>query len=193
MNIFDSLIKKKNIFEIIDVIDYYVFDRIVDIRRKDYYDVVVKKGDFELSEEGVPITNPDGVANLILSFQIIVNDLKDRLVYIKNWSGSADDSRLVNYINHRIKVITKFIKFLREKTTKESLEKIGIIIDDESGEMMSSDKEEIVSEKRAELIKEFSKDVKPEEKDFKKLRMEFSMLNALEMINGEAEDHPEEE
>lgn len=193
MNIFDSLIKKKNIFEIIDVIDYYVFDRIVDIRRKDYYDVVVKKGDFELSEEGVPITNPDGVANLILSFQIIVNDLKDSLVYIKNWSGSADDSRLVNYINHRIKAITKFIKLLREKTTKESLEKIGIIIDDESGEMMPSDKEEIVSEKRAELTKEFSKDVKPEEKDFKKLRMEFSMLNALEMINGEAEDHPEEE
>lgn len=193
MNILDSLIKKKNIFEIIDVIDYYVFDRIVDIRRKDYYDVVVKKGDFELSEEGVPITNPDGVANLILSFQIIVNDLKDRLVYIKNWSGSADDSRLVNHINHRIKVITKFIKLLREKTTKESLEKIGIIIDNESGEMMPSDKEEIVSEKRAELTKEFSKDVKPEEKDFKKLRMEFSMLNALEMINGEAEDRPEEE
>lgn len=193
MNILDSLIKKKNIFEIIDVIDYYVFDRIVDIRRKDYYDVVVKKGDFELSEEGVPITNPDGVANLILSFQIIVNDLKDSLVYIKNWSGSADDSRLVNYINRKIKVITKFIKLLREKTTKESLEKIGIAIDDESGEMMPSDKEEIVSEKRAELIKVFSKDVKPEEKDFKKLMREFSMLNALEMINGEAEDHPEEE
>lgn len=193
MNILDSLIKKKNIFEIIDVIDYYVYERIVDIRRRDYYDVVVKKGDFELSEEGVPITNPDGVANLILSFQIIVNDLKDSLVYIKNWSGSADDSRLVNYINHKIKGITKFIKLLREKTTKESLEKIGIAINDESGEMMSSDKEEIVSEKRAELIKEFSKDVKPEEKDFKKLMMEFSMLNALEMINGEAEDHPEEE
>lgn len=193
MNIFDSLIKKKNIFEIIDVIDYYVYERIVAIRRRDYYDVVVKKGDFELSEEGVPITNPDGVANLILSFQIIVNDLKDSLVYIKNWSGSADDSKLVNYINHRIKAITNFIKLLREKTTKESLEKIGIIIDDESGEMMSSDKEEIVSEKRAELIEEFSKDVKPEEKDFKKLMREFSMLNALEMINGEAEDHPEEE
>lgn len=193
MNILDSLIKKKNIFEIINVIDYYVYDRIVDIRRKDYYDVVVKKGDFELSEKGVPITNPDGVANLILSFQIIVNDLKDSLVYIKNWSGSADDSRLVNYINHKIKAITKFIKLLREKTTKESLEKIGIAIDDESGEMMPSDKEEIVSAKRAELIKEFSKDVKPEKKDFKKLRMEFSMLNALEMINGEAEDHPEEE
>lgn len=193
MNIFDSLIKKKNIFEIIDVIDYYVYERIVAIRRRDYYDVVVKKGDFELSEEGVPITNPDGVANLILSFQIIVNDLKDSLVYIKNWSGSADDSRLVNYINHKIKAITNFIKLLREKTTKESLEKIGIIIDDESGEMMPSDKEEIVSEKRAELIKEFSKDAKPEEKDFEKLMREFSMLNALEMINGEAEDHPEEE
>lgn len=193
MNIFDSLIKKKNIFEIIDIIDYYVYDRIVDIRRRDYYDVVVKKGDFELSEEGVPITNPDGVANLILSFLIIGNDLKDSLVYIKNWSGSADDSRLVNYTNHKIKAISKFIRLLREKTTNESLEKFGVVIDDESNEMMLSDKEEIISAKRAELIKEFSKDVKPEEEDFKKLMREFSMLNALEMINGEAEDHPEEE
>lgn len=193
MTIIESLIKKKNIFEIIDIIDYYVIDRIVDIRRRDYYDVVVTKGDFELNEEGVPITNPDGVANLILSFLIIVNDLKDSLVYIKNWNGSADDLRLVNYTNHKIKAISKFIKILREKTTKESLEKIGIIIDDESGEMMLPDKEEIISAKRAELVKEFSKDVKPEEEDFKKLMREFSMLNALEKFNGEAEDHPEEE
>lgn len=193
MTIIESLIKKKNIFEIVDVIDYYVIDRIVDIRRRDYYDVVVKKGDFELSEEGVPITNPDGVANLILSFLIIVNDLKDSLAYIKNWSGSADDSRLVNYINHKIKVISNFIRLLREKTTKESLEKFGVIIDDESGEMMLSDKEEIISAKRAELVKEFSKDVKPAEEDLKKLMREFSILNALEMINGEADDHPEEE
>ena len=85
MTILESLIKKKNIIEIIDLIEYYVIDRIVDIRRKDYYDVVVTKGDYELSEEGVPITNPDGVANQILSFLIIVNDLKDSLVYIKNW------------------------------------------------------------------------------------------------------------
>lgn len=193
MTIIESLIKKKNIFEIIDVIDYYVIDRIVDIRRRDYYDVVVTKGDFELNEEGVPITNPDGVANQILSFLIIVNDLKASLIYIKNWSGSADDSRLVNYTNHKIKVITNFIRLLREKTTKESLEKFGVIIDDESGEMMLPDKEEIISAKRAELVKEFSKDVKPEEEDFKKLMREFSILNALEMINGEAEDHPEEE
>lgn len=193
MTIIESLIKKKNIFEIIDIIDYYVIDRIVDIRRRDYYDVVVTKGDFELNEEGVPITNPDGVANQILSFLIIVNDLKDSLVYIKNWSGSADDSRLVNYTNHKIKVITNFIKLLREKTTKESLEKFGVSIDDESGEMMLSNNEEIISAKRAELIKEFSKDVKPEKEDFKKLMREFSILNALEMINGEAEDHPEEE
>ena len=193
MTIIESLIKKKNIFEIIDIIDYYVIDRIVDIRRRDYYDVVVTKGDFELNEEGVPITNPDGVANLILSFLIIVNDLKDSLAYIKNWSGSSDDSRLVNYINHKIKVISNFIRLLREKTTKESLEKFGVIIDDESGEMMLSDKEEIISAKRAELVKEFSKDVKPAEEDLKKLMREFSILNALEMINGEAEDHPEEE
>ena len=192
MTIFDSLIKKKNFFEIIDIIDYYIYDRIVDIRRRDYYDVVVKKGDFELSEEGVPITNPDGVANLILSFLIITNDLKDSLVYIKNWSGSTD-SRLVDYANHKIEMQAKFVKFLRVKTTKESLEKFGVIIDDESGEMMLSDKEEIISAKRAELVKEFSKDVKPEKEDFKKLMREFSILNALEMINGEAEDHPEEE
>lgn len=193
MTIIESLIKKKNIFEIIDVIDYYVIDRIVDIRRRDYYDVVVTKGDFELNEEGVPITNPDGVANQILSFLIIVNDLKASLIYIKNWSGSTDDSRLVNYTNHKIKVISKFIKLLREKTTKESLEKFGVTIDDESGEIMLPDKKEIISAKRAELVKEFSKDVKPEEEDFKKLMREFSILNALEMINGEAEDHPEEE
>lgn len=192
MTIFDSLIKKKNFFEIIDIIDYYIYDRIVDIRRRDYYDVVVKKGDFELSEEGVPITNPDGVANLILSFLIITNDLKDTLVYIKNWSGSTD-SRLVDYANHKIEMQAKFVKFLRVKTTKESLEKFGVIIDDESGEMMLSDKKEIISAKRAELVKEFSKDVKPEKEDFKKLMREFSILNALEMINGEAEDHPEEE
>lgn len=192
MTIFDSLIKKKNFFEIIDIIDYYIYDRIVDIRRRDYYDVVVKKGDFELSEEGVPITNPDGVANLILSFLIITNDLKDSLVYIKNWSGSTD-SRLVDYANHKIEMQAKFVKFLRVKTTKESLEKFGVIIDDESGEMMLSDKKEIISAKRAELVKEFSKDVKPEKEDFKKLMREFSILNALEMINGEAEDHPEEE
>ena len=76
MTIIDSLIKKKNILDIVDIIEYYVIDRIVDIRRKDYYDVIVTKGDYELSEEGVPITNPDGVANQILSFLIIVNDLK---------------------------------------------------------------------------------------------------------------------
>lgn len=192
MTIFDSLIKKKNFFEIIDIIDYYIYDRIVDIRRRDYYDVVVKKGDFELSEEGVPITNPDGVANLILSFLIITNDLKDSLVYIKNWSGSTD-SRLVDYANHKIEMQAKFVKFLRVKTTKESLEKFGVSIDDESGEMMLSNNEEIISAKRAELVKEFSKDVKPEKEDFKKLMREFSILNALEMINGEAEDHPEEE
>lgn len=192
MTILESLIKKKNIIEIIDMIDYYVIDRIVDIRRKDYYDVVVKKGDFELSENGVPITNPDGVANQVLLFLIIVNDLKDSLVYIKNWSGSSD-SKLVDYANHKIKVITNFIKLLRDKTTKESLEQFEVIIDDESGEMMLSGKEETISAKRAELIKEFSKDVKPEEEDFKKLMREFSMLNALEKLNGEAEDHPEEE
>ena len=192
MNIIDSLIKKKNILDIVDIIDYYFIDRIVDIRRKDYYDVVVTKGDYELSEEGVPITNPDGVANQILSFLIIVNDLKDSLVYIKNW-GDPFNSRLVEYVNHKIDVFATFIKLLRDKTTKESLEKFGVIIDDESGEMMLSDKEEIISVKRAELVKEFSKDVKPEEEDFKKLMREFSMLNALEKLNGEAEDHPEEE
>ena len=85
MTIIESLIKKKNIIEIINMINYYVIDRIVDIRRKDYYDVVVKKGDFELSEEGVPITNPDGVANLVLLLLIIVNDLKESIIYIKNW------------------------------------------------------------------------------------------------------------
>ena len=192
MTIIDSLIKKKNILDIVDMIEYYVIDRIVDIRRKDYYDVIVTKGDYELSEEGVPITNPDGVANLILSFLIITNDLKDSLVYIKNWSGSTD-SRLVDYANHKIEMQAKFVKFLRVKTTKESLEKFGVIIDDESGEMILSDKKEIISAKRAELVKEFSKDVKPEKEDFKKLMREFSILNALEMINGEAEDHPEEE
>lgn len=192
MTIFDSLIKKKNFFEIIDIIDYYIFDRIVDIRRRDYYDVVVKKGDFELSEEGVPITNPDGVANLILSFLIITNDLKDSLVFIKNWSGSTD-SRLVDFANRKIEMQAKFVKFLRVKTMKDSLEKFGVIVDDESGEMILSDKKEIISAKRAELVKEFSKDVKPAEEDFKKLMREFSILNALEMINGESEDHPEEE
>ena len=160
MTIFESLIKKKNIVEIIDLIEYYVIDRIVDIRRKDYYDVVVTKGDYELSEEGVPITNPDG---------------------------------LVEYVDHKIDVYAAFIKLLRDKTTTESLEKFGVIIDDESGEMMLSDNEEIISAKRAELVKEFSKDVKPEEEDLKKLMREFSMLNALEKLNGEAEDHPEEE
>lgn len=192
MTILESLIKKKNIIEIIDMIDYYVIDRIVDIRRKDYYDIVVKKGDFELSENGVSITNPDGVANQILSFLIIVNDLRDSLVYIKNWSGSSN-SKLVDYSNHKIEVITNFINLLRDKTTIESLEKFGVIVDGESGEMMLSNKEEIISAKRAELIKEFSKDVKPEDEDFKKLMREFSMLNALEKINGEAEDHPEED
>ena len=192
MNIIDSLIKKKNILEIIDIIDYYFIDRIVDIRRKDYYDVVVTKGDYELSEEGVPITNPDGVANQILSFLIVVNDLRDSLVYIKNWGGPSN-SQLVEYANHKIDVFATFINLLRDKTTTESLEKFGVIMDDESGEMMLSDNEEIISAKRAELVKEFSKDVKPEEEDFKKLMREFSMLNALEKLNGEAEDHPEEE
>ena len=192
MNIIDSLIKKKNILDIVDIIDYYFIDRIVDIRRKDYYDVVVTKGDYELSEEGVPITNPDGVANQILSFLIIVNDLKDSLVYIKNW-GDPFNSKLVEYVNHKIDVFATFIRLLKDKTTTESLEKFGVIIDDESGEMMLSDKEEIISAKRAELVKEFSKDVKPEDEDFKKLMREFSMLNALEKLNGEAEDHPEED
>ena len=192
MTIFESLIKKKNIIEIIDIIDYYVLDRIVDIRRKDYYDVVVTKGDYELNEEGVPITNPDGVANQILSFLIIVNDLRDSLVYIKNW-GWLSSSKLVEYVNYKIDVYATYVKLLRDKTTTESLEKFGVIIDDESGEMMLSDNEEIISAKRAELVKEFSKDVKPEEEDFKKLTREFSMLNALEKLNREAEDHPEEE
>ena len=192
MNIIDSLIKKKNILDIVDIIDYYFIDRIVDIRRKDYYDVVVTKGDYELSEEGVPITNPDGVANQILSFLIVVNDLRDSLVYIKNW-GDPSNSKLVEYVNHKIDVFATFIKLLRDKTTTESLEKFGVIIDDESGEMMLSNNEEIISAKRAELVKEFSKDVKPEEEDFKKLMREFSMLNALEKLNGEAEDHPEED
>ena len=192
MTIFESLIKKKNIIEIIDIIDYYVLDRIVDIRRKDYYDVVVTKGDYELSEEGVPITNPDGVANQILSFLIIVNDLRDSLVYIKNW-GWLSSPKLVEYVNYKINVYATYVKLLRDKTTTESLEKFGVIIDGESGEMMLSDNEEIISAKRAELVKEFSKDVKPEEEDFKKLMKEFSMLNALEKLNGEAEDHPEEE
>lgn len=192
MTILESLIKKKNIIEIIDLIEYYVIDRIVDIRRKDYYDVVVTKGDYELSEEGVPITNPDGVANQILSFLIIVNDLKDSLVYIKNWGGPFNFT-LVEYIDRKIVVYATFIKLLRDKTTTESLEKFGVAIDDESGEMMLSDKEEIISAKRAELVKEFSKDVKPEDEDFKKLMREFSMLNALEKLNGEAEDHPEED
>ena len=192
MTIFESLIKKKNIIEIIDIIDYYVLDRIVDIRRKDYYDVVVTKGDYELNEEGVPITNPDGVANQILSFLIIVNDLRDSLVYIKNW-GWLSSPKLVEYVNYKINVYATYVKLLRDKTTTESLEKFGVIIDGESGEMMLSDNEEIISAKRAELVKEFSKDVKPEEEDFKKLMKEFSMLNALEKLNGEAEDHPEEE
>ena len=192
MTIFESLIKKKNIIEIIDIIDYYVLDRIVDIRRKDYYDVVVTKGDYELNEEGVPITNPDGVANQILSFLIIVNDLRDSLVYIKNW-GWLSSPKLVEYVNYKINVYATYVKLLRDKTTTESLEKFGVIIDGESGEMMLSDNEEIISAKRAELVKEFSKDVKPEEEDFKKLMKEFSMLNALEKLNGEAEDHPEED
>ena len=192
MTIIESLIRKKNIIEIIDIIDYYFIDRIVDIRRKDYYDVVVTKGDYELSEEGVPITNPDGVANQILLFLIVVNDLRDSLVYIKNW-GDPFNSKLVEYVNHKIDVFATFIKLLRDKTTTESLEKIGVIIDDESGELMLSDKEEIISAKRAELVKEFSKDVKPGEEDFKKLMREFSMLNALEKLNEETEDHPEEE
>lgn len=191
MNIIESLIKKKNILEIIDMIDYYVFDRIVDIRRKDYYAVVVAKGDYELSEEGVPITNPDGVANLVLPFLIIANDLKESITYIKNWGGPSN-SQLAEYANHKIDVLTKFIKFLRVKTTKDSLEKIGVIMDDESGELILSNNEEIISAKRAELVKEFSKDVKPEEEDFRKLMREFSMLNALEMLSGEA-DHPEED
>ena len=192
MTILESLIKKKNIIEILDIIEYYVIDRIVDIRRKDYYDVVVTKGDYELSEEGVPITNPDGVANQILSFLIIVNDLRDSLVYIKNW-GWLSSPKLVEYVNYKINVYATYVKLLRDKTTTESLEKFGVIIDGESGEMMLSDNEEIISAKRAELVKEFSKDVKPEEEDFKKLMKEFSMLNALEKLNGEAEDHPEEE
>ena len=192
MTIFESLIKKKNIIDIIDIIDYYVIDRIVDIRRKDYYDVVVTKGDYELNEEGVPITNPDGVANQILSFLIVVNDLRDSLVYIKNW-GWLSSPKLVEYVNYKINVYATYVKLLRDKTTTESLEKFGVIIDGESGEMMLSDNEEIISAKRAELVKEFSKDVKPEEEDFKKLMREFSMLNALEKLNGEAEDHPEEE
>ena len=192
MTIFESLIKKKNIIEIIDIIDYYVLDRIVDIRRKDYYDVIVTKGDYELNEEGVPITNPDGVANQILSFLIIVNDLRDSLVYIKNW-GWLSSPKLVEYVNYKINVYATYVKLLRDKTTTESLEKFGVIIDGESGEMMLSDNEEIISAKRAELVKEFSKDVKPEEEDFKKLMKEFSMLNALEKLNGEAEDHPEED
>lgn len=192
MTIFESLIKKKNIIDIIDIIDYYVIDRIVDIRRKDYYDVVVTKGDYELNEEGVPITNPDGVANQILSFLIVVNDLRDSLVYIKNW-GWLSSPKLVEYVNYKINVYATYVKLLRDKTTTESLEKFGVIIDGESGEMMLSDNEEIISAKRAELVKEFSKDVKPEEEDFKKLMKEFSMLNALEKLNGEAEDHPEEE
>ena len=192
MNIIDSLIKKKNILDIVDMIDYYFIDRIVDIRRKDYYDVVVTKGDYELSEEGVPITNPDGVANLVLSFLIIVNDLKESITYIKNWGGPSN-SQLVEYVNHKIDAFTKFIKFLQVKTTKDSLEKFGVIMDDESNELMLSDNEEIVSVKRAELVKEFSRDVKPEDEDFKKLMREFSMLNALEKLNGEAEDHPEDD
>ena len=192
MTIFESLIKKKNIIDIIDIIDYYVIDRIVDIRRKDYYDVVVTKGDYELNEEGVPITNPDGVANQILSFLIVVNDLRDSLVYIKNW-GWLSSPKLVEYVNYKINVYATYVKLLRDKTTTESLEKFGVIIDGESGEMMLSDNEEIISAKRAELVKEFSKDVKPEEEDFKKLMKEFSMLNALEKLNGEAEDHPEED
>ena len=192
MTIIESLIKKKNIIEIINMINYYVIDRIVDIRRKDYYDVVVKKGDFELSEEGVPITNPDGVANLVLSFLIIVNDLKESIIYIKNWGGPSN-SQIIEYANHKIDAFTTFIKFLHVKTTRDSLEKFGVIMDDESGELMLPNNEEIISAKRAELVKEFSKDVKPGEEDFKKLMREFSMLNALEKLNEETDDHPEEE
>ena len=191
MNIIDSLIKKKNILDIVDMIDYYVFDRIVDIRRKDYCAVVITKGDYELNEEGVPITNPDGVANLILSFLIIVNDLKESITYIKNW-GEPSNSSLVEYVNRKIGVLIKFIKFLRVKTTKDSLEKFGVIMDDESNELMLSNNEEIISAKRAELVKEFSRNVRHETEDFKKLMKEFSMLNKLEMLSGEA-DHPEEE
>ena len=191
MNIIDSLIKKKTILEIVDMIDYYVFDRIVDIRRKDYCAVVITKGDYELSEEGVPITNPDGVANLILSFLIIVNDLKESITYIKNWGGPSNSS-LVEYVNRKIGVLIKFIKFLRVKTTKDSLEKFGVTMDDESNELMLSNNEEIISAKRAELVKEFSRDVRHETEDFKKLMKEFSMLNRLEMLSEEV-DHPEEE
>ena len=191
MNIIDSLIKKKNILDIVDMITYYVFDGIVDIRRKDYYAVVVTKGDYELSEEGVPITNPDGVANLVLSLLIIVNDLKESITYIKNWGGPSN-SKLVEYVNHKIGMFTKFIKFLHVKTTKDSLEKFGVIMGDESNELMLSNNEEIISAKRAELVKEFSRDVQHETEDFKKLMKEFSMLNALEKLSGEA-DHPEEE
>lgn len=191
MNIIDSLIKKKNILDIVDMITYYVFDGIVDIRRKDYYAVVITKGDYELSEEGVPITNPDGVANLVLSFLIIVNDLKESIIYIKNWGGPSN-SKLVEYVNHKIDAFTKFIKFLQLKTTKDSLEKFGVIMDDESNELMLSNNEEIISAKRAELVKEFSRDTQHETEDFKKLMKEFSMLNALEKLSGEA-DHPEEE
>ena len=192
MNIIDSLIKKKNILDIVDMIDYYVFDRIVDIRRKDYCAVVVTKGDYELSEEGVPITNPDGVANLVLSFLIIVNDLKESITHIKNWGGPSS-SGLVDYVNRKIGVLIKFIKFLRVKTTKDSLEKFGVIMDDESNELMLSNNEEIISAKRAELVKEFSRDVYHERADFEKLMKEFSMLNRLEMLSGEADDHPEED
>lgn len=191
-NIIDSLIEKKNILNIVDMIDYYVLDRIVDIRRKDYCAVVVTKGDYELSEEGVPITNPDGVANLVLSVLIIVNDLKESITYIKNWGGPSN-FELVEYVNHKIDAFIKFIKFLQVKTTKDSLEKFGVIMDDESNELMLSNNEEIISAKRAELVKEFSRDVHHGMKDFKKLMREFSMLNALEILNGEAEDHPEED
>ena len=192
MNIIDSLIKKKNILDIVNMIDYYVFDRIVDIRRKDYYAVVVTKGDYELSEEDVPITNPDGVANLVLSVLIIVNDLKESITYIKNWGGPSN-SQMVEYVNHKIDKFTQFIKFLQVKTTKNSLEKFGVIMDDESNELMLSNNEEIISAKRAELVKEFSRDVQHEIEDFKKLMREFSMLNTLEKLNEETEDHPEEE
>ena len=191
MTIIESLIRKKNIIEIINMINYYVIDRIVDIRRKDYYDVVVKKGDFELSEEGVPITNPDGVANLVLLLLIIVNDLKESIIYIKNWGGPSN-SKLVEIVNHKIDTLATFIKFLQVKTTKDSLEKFGVIVDDESNELMLSNNEEIISAKRVELVKEFSRDVQHEKEDFKKLMKEFSMLNALEKLSGEA-DHPEEE
>ena len=191
MNIIDSLIKKKNILGIVDMIDYYVIDRIVDIRRKDYYAVVVTKGDYELSEEGVPITNPDGVANLVLLLLIIVNDLKESIIYIKNWGGPSN-SKLVEIVNHKIDTLATFIKFLQVKTTKDSLEKFGVIVDDESNELMLSNNEEIISAKRVELVKEFSRDVQHEKEDFKKLMKEFSMLNALEKLSGEA-DHPEEE